>query len=225
MGSKNKNNKKPSGDRVYGSGNKPITDERFSLSQKDPRFQDVPKQKNKVSIDSRFDRMFTDKHFSTSSARVDKRGKAKSDGVSVLKNYYRNDDVDVEKKKKLLQESDEELESESEPDDDVDVKDDYSSTDTDEGYVEEEETNALQVNFNLNLICVIIVLYCNIIFGIDRRWQEENVPEIDKETNRLAIVNLDWSQVQVSQIQLKESFTNIPINCYYHLQMFLFAKR
>ncbi|XP_076914630.1 pre-rRNA-processing protein ESF1-like [Bidens hawaiensis] len=170
MGSKNKNNKKPSGDRVYGSGNKPITDERFSLSQKDPRFQDVPKHKNKVSIDSRFDRMFTDKHFSTSSARVDKRGKAKSDGISVLKNYYRNDDVDVEKKKQLLQESDEELESESESDDDVDVKDDYSSTDTDEGYVEEEEeTNALQ---------------------------EENVAEIDKETNRLAIVNLDWSQVQ-----------------------------
>ncbi|XP_076950726.1 pre-rRNA-processing protein esf1-like [Bidens hawaiensis] len=180
MGSKHKSNKpvKKNGSRVYGAGNKPITDERFSLSQKDPRFQDVPKHKNKVAIDSRFDRMYTDKHFSTSSARVDKRGKAKNDGVSsqsVLKNYYRNDDV--EKKKKLLQESEsddvkseEESESESESDDEVDVKDDYSSTDTDEGYLEEEEeTNALQ---------------------------EENVPEIEKETNRLAIVNLDWSQVQ-----------------------------
>ncbi|XP_076898757.1 pre-rRNA-processing protein esf1-like [Bidens hawaiensis] len=184
MGSKNKKKAaKTDGNRVYGAGNKPISDERFALSQKDPRFQDVPKHKNKVAIDSRFDRMFTDKHFSTSSARVDKRGKAKNDSVSsqsVLKNYYRNDDV--AKKQKSESESDDDVESdeanakakmsESESEsDDVDVKDDYSSTDTDEddeGYLE-EETNALK---------------------------EENVPEIDKETNRLAIVNLDWSQVQ-----------------------------
>lgn len=34
---------------------------------------------------------------------------------------------------------------------------------------------------------------------------EENVPEIDKETNRLAVVNLDWNQVQV--IQTLSSFS------------------
>ncbi|KAK9067416.1 hypothetical protein SSX86_014745 [Deinandra increscens subsp. villosa] len=233
MGSKNKKNKAgkkapvantaatPAGNRVFGAGNKVITDERFASSQKDPRFQDVPKHRNKVAIDSRFDRMYTDKNFSTSSARVDKRGKAKSDGVSsqsVLKHYYRTDDVE-KKQKKLREESDPDPDPESgEDDEDVesdeekaeyeridaekvknvreklsesesesesgsgsefsgdeesgeDVVDDFASTDTDEddGAYLEEETIALQ---------------------------EENVPEIDKETHRLAIVNLDWNQVQ-----------------------------
>ncbi|KAL8251439.1 hypothetical protein R6Q59_035132 [Mikania micrantha] len=213
MGSKNKNKsaKKvpdgktaadPVGNRVLGAGNKLITDERFALSQKDPRFQDVPKHKNKVAIDSRFSRMFTDKNFSGSSARVDKRGKAKKDGVSsqsILKNYYRIDDVEKkqknlresesefesddtenlkivrEKVSKLASESDSESDSELESDGDGegggDLMDDYASTDTeedDEAYLE-EETNALQ---------------------------EDKVPEIDKETHRLAVVNLDWNQVQ-----------------------------
>ncbi|KAK1432613.1 hypothetical protein QVD17_09511 [Tagetes erecta] len=220
MGSKNKKNKaankgsdavKPTGNRVFGAGNKAITDERFVLSQKDPRFQDVPKHKNKVAIDSRFSRMFTDKNFATSSAGVDKRGKAKKDSASAqtaLKNYYRFDDGD-EKQKKFVSQSDDDVETDEEKieddkkvknvneklskplsesesdseseleasdDDDEeggeDVMDDYTSTDTDEdddeGYIE-EETHALQ---------------------------EENVPEIDKETHRLAVVNLDWSQVQ-----------------------------
>lgn len=28
--------------------------------------------------------------------------------------------------------------------------------------------------------------------------QEENVPEIENETRRLAVVNMDWNQVKVS---------------------------
>ncbi|GKB98101.1 pre-rRNA-processing protein ESF1, partial [Tanacetum coccineum] len=58
------------------------------------------------------------------------------------------------------------LKSSSREEELVDV---YNSTDTDEdegGYLEMEEI------------------------------EEENVPEIDKETHRLAIVNLDWSQFQ-----------------------------
>lgn len=227
MGSKNKKNKKApketpnantaaevSGNRVFGSGNKVITDERFAASQKDPRFQDVPKHKNKVAIDSRFSRMFTDKNFSTSSARVDKRGRAKQDGDSsqnALKHYYRIDDEEKKQKKqpeesdddddmesaeekeeyerqeaeklkkvreklsKSKSESESESESESlgeEEEFEEDLKDDWTSTDTDEddeAYIE-EENDALQL--------------------------EENVPEIDKETHRLAVVNLDWNQVQ-----------------------------
>ncbi|KVH92257.1 pre-rRNA-processing protein esf1 [Cynara cardunculus var. scolymus] len=231
MGSKNKKNKKApketpdantaakvAGNRVFGSGNKVITDERFAASQKDPRFQDVPKHKNKVAIDSRFSRMFTDKNFSTSSARVDKRGRAKQDGDSsqdALKHYYRIDNEEKEQKKqpeesdddddddmesdeenkenerkeaeklkkvreklsKSKSKSESETESESELEseslgEEEDFKDDWTSTDTDEddeAYLE-EENDALQL--------------------------EENVPEIDKETHRLAVVNLDWNQVQ-----------------------------
>ncbi|KAJ9561743.1 hypothetical protein OSB04_006903 [Centaurea solstitialis] len=255
MGSKSKKNKKEApdantapaaaaavvgggGNRVFGSGNKVITDERFAASQKDPRFQDVPKHKNKVAIDSRFSRMFTDKNFSTSSARVDKRGRAKQDGDSsqnALKHYYRIDDEEKKQKKQPQKESDDEeeediesdeeeneesekskkateklskskskskkvteklsiskskLESETESESETEkeseseseslgeeeelehLKDDWTSTDTDEddGAYLEEENDVLQV--------------------------EENVPEIDKETHRLAVVNLDWNQVQ-----------------------------
>lgn len=232
MGSKNKKNKaakkasddntvsKLAGNRVFGAGNKVITDERFALSQKDPRFQDVPRHKNKVAIDSRFSRMFTDKNFSTSSARVDKRGRAKKDGDSsqnALKQYYRMDEEEKKQKKrhevldndndpeseeekgetesddsgelknvkKNVSKSTSESESESEAEsisesessgEEEDIMDDWNSTDTDEdveAYLE-EETNDLQ--------------------------QEENVPEIDKETHRLAVVNLDWNQVQAVDI-------------------------
>lgn len=31
--------------------------------------------------------------------------------------------------------------------------------------------------------------------------QEENVPEIEKETHRLAVVNMDWNQVKVSYLK------------------------
>ncbi|XP_071731242.1 pre-rRNA-processing protein esf1 [Rutidosis leptorrhynchoides] len=186
------------GNRVFGAGNKVISDERFASSQKDPRFQDVPKHKNKVVIDSRFNSIFTDKNFSSLSARVDKRGKTKHDADSTqiaLKQYYRLDDSetkpnehreesnssdsdDEERDQKLknvtqLSESESGSESESDPEEEEVVKDDWTSTDTDEdegGYIEEEETGALQM--------------------------VENVPEIDKETNRLAVVNLDWNQVQ-----------------------------
>ncbi|TQD80981.1 hypothetical protein C1H46_033461 [Malus baccata] len=41
-----------------------IADPRFSSVHWDPRFQNVPKHKAKVEIDSRFNRMFTDKRFS-----------------------------------------------------------------------------------------------------------------------------------------------------------------
>nr|XP_043615185.1 ESF1 homolog [Erigeron canadensis] len=211
MGSKNKKNKnktpdtktmtavvaeKVTGKRVFGAGNKAITDERFSLSQLDPRFQEVPKHKNKVAIDSRFNRMFTDKNFSASSAKVDKRGKLKNDNNSsknALKQYYRIDENEEVKPEKQVQESEDEeeeveeeeetvkkveeklsdLESESESGEEEVVMDDWTSTDTDEddgAYLEEETEGALQM--------------------------EENVPEIDKETNRLAVVNLDWNQVQ-----------------------------
>ncbi|PWA79792.1 NUC153-like protein [Artemisia annua] len=161
MAPKNKKNKNknvstssmaaPSATRVYGDDTNAITDSRFIQSQKDPRFQEVPKHKNKVKIDSRFKRMLTDKHFTSSSSRVDKRGRVKKNddsSVNNLKEYYR-----IENDSELAKNEGNEGEDEDEG-----------------GYLEMEE-DGLQI-------------------------EEENVPEIDKETHRLAVVNLDWSQVQ-----------------------------
>lgn len=55
-----------------------ITDKRFVHLHSDPRFMRLPRNNSKVSIDSRFHRMFSDKNFSESSSLAfDKRGRPK----------------------------------------------------------------------------------------------------------------------------------------------------
>ncbi|KAK6128125.1 hypothetical protein DH2020_038128 [Rehmannia glutinosa] len=179
-----------------------ITDDRFKSAQSDPRFMEAPKKRSKVEIDSRFRRVFTDKSFTSSNAPVDKRGKPKNKDKAAdsLKHYYRlqpkEDEtgvspIDEKEDGDFPVESDQighETESESEKlnealeddddDDDGQSIDESSSTSTtdsdsdlDDQYMDDEEEDTLM-------------------------QPEENVPEIDKETRRLAVVNLDWSQVR-----------------------------
>lgn len=119
-----------SNDKIHhegGGGRKIIADPRFASVHSDPRFQKVTKQNSKVAIDSRFNRMFTDKNFASSSAKLDKRGKPKKHkSESSLRHYYRieeegedNDDrmKEMEKKLKIVNDKDnsgEEVEEESE---------------------------------------------------------------------------------------------------------------
>lgn len=187
MAPKNKKNKNKNvstssvpaavGSRVYGDDTNAITDSRFIQSQKDPRFQEVPKHKNKVKIDSRFKRMLTDKHFTSSSSRVDKRGRVKKNDdstVNNLKEYYRiendselaknedkedEDDVESEESDEKLLKSSSELDSESGDEEEEEVEDDYNSTDTDEdegGYLEMEE-DGLQVNSGYRIFVVVFL--------------------------------------------------------------------
>lgn len=240
MGTENKKKKKNKtgnqggkgggNDRTQNEGGKIITDARFSSVHFDPRFREAPKRNSKVVIDSRFDRMFTDKNFASSKAPIDKRGKLRKNSHSQnpLKHYYHLEDEenqvekghglkkvateeeesesqknegenesesegeDLKKRKSLLTSESEgeaeklrkskslltsELEesSESEEDDshDGDESSSTSTTDSDEGdqaYLEEEDDAFMH--------------------------QEDNIPEIDNETRRLAVVNLDWNQVR-----------------------------
>ena len=91
-----------------------ITDARFASVQSDPRFQKVPRHKAKVEIDSRFDRIFTDRRFGSSSAPVDKRGKPRrsQDSENPLKHYYRVEES--REKNDEGEESEEESEEEEE---------------------------------------------------------------------------------------------------------------
>lgn len=95
----------------HGSGaGKVITDSRFAAVNSDPRFQKVPKHKSKVEIDSRFNRIFTDKSFGSSSAPVDKRGKPKKqNSENFLRHYYR-----IEEKSEEEEETEEEEDVEEE---------------------------------------------------------------------------------------------------------------
>lgn len=188
------NGKNPKSDKV-------ITDSRFASLHSDPRFQRVRRHKAKVEIDSRFDRMFSDKSFTSSSGPLDKRGKPKKQtSQNPLSHYYRlkeetknkaeiaradNDDGNDESEYENLQEIDcasldfklesesEESTSESEPG--GDMESDSSST-TATGTDEEDYEYS------------------------ESELQEENVPEIEKETHRLAVVNMDWSQVKATDL-------------------------
>lgn len=79
-----------------------ITDERFVHLHSDPRFMRLPRNNSKVSIDSRFHRMFSDKNFSESSSLAfDKRGrpKKKSETNKLHQFYYHlNQDEEDEEK-------------------------------------------------------------------------------------------------------------------------------
>ncbi|KAA3464432.1 pre-rRNA-processing protein esf1 [Gossypium australe] len=89
------NNNKESG------GGKIIKDARFASLHSDPRFQKVPKRNTKVVIDSRFNRMFTDKRFASSSAPLDKRGKPKKGNTqSSLRHYYHLEEEEGEEEKR-----------------------------------------------------------------------------------------------------------------------------
>ncbi|XP_027345677.1 ESF1 homolog [Abrus precatorius] len=178
-----------------------ISDPRFSRVHTDPRFREAPKRETKVAIDSRFDRLFTDKSFLPSSAPVDKRGKPKNNATSQpgsLRHYYKINENEVEqisdeeedekeeglvKANRVKPESDEEETSESEEsateseeasesesaiDTDTDTDTD---TDSDEGADEE-------------------------IYEEGATETQEDIPEIKKETHRLAVVNMDWRYVK-----------------------------
>lgn len=75
--------------KVAGGRRNLITDARFAAAHSDPRFQRMPQRESKVSIDSRFSRLFSDKSYASSSAPVDKRGKPrKGKGENPLAHYY-----------------------------------------------------------------------------------------------------------------------------------------
>ncbi|KAM5546862.1 pre-rRNA-processing protein esf1 [Rosa sericea] len=212
MGSKKKNRKNKKED------NNIITDPRFASVHWDPRFKNAPKHKAKVEIDDRFKAMFTDPRFASSSAPSDKRGKLKkkADPGEALRHYYQTNedeeevkydkvepkedeeedelsDEEVESEKEVekvkLEEEEseseeeeetanlEEEESESEELEEDDVAGSESETTTDTGTDDEEED---EVVFEDGMPAM----------------QNENIPEIEKETHRLAVVNLDWRYVK-----------------------------
>lgn len=181
---------------VGGHGGKKIsTDPRFASVHLDPRFSKLPKHKAKVTIDSRFDKMFTDKNFASSTAQIDKRGKAKKDSSrDALKHYYRlEEEEEREKPKEEIE--DEEVESDEREGQsekpsmdlsDLEMGTDSDASESDEEEENNEETTDTEEEYEEGLYSE----------EEDTFVPDENVPIIDKETHRLAIVNLDWGRVK-----------------------------
>lgn len=202
-----------------------ISDPRYSKAHTDPRFREAPKRETKVAVDSRFNRMFTHKSFLPSSAPVDKRGKPKNNPTSQLgslRHYYKIDEKEVEQSSDEEEENEEELlkanqvkpesdkgteseeTSESESEETSESESDVD-TDTDEGADEEvyeEEASDVHVLYCIlieifsSLICVMLFLTSIGPFELLLCGQED-IATIDKETHRVAVVNMDWRYVKV----------------------------
>lgn len=71
-------------------------DERFKHVAYDARFQRFPsRNKNKVKVDDRFQRMFTDEEFRVGASK-DKRGRKGKDKKDEVRRYYRLEDDEDE---------------------------------------------------------------------------------------------------------------------------------
>ncbi|XP_045826879.1 pre-rRNA-processing protein esf1 [Trifolium pratense] len=203
--SKQKDNKSSSN-----SNDKIIDDPRFSTVHTDPRFREAPKHQTKVAIDSRFNRMFTHKSFSSSSAPVDKRGRPKDKANSQqhsLRHYYKIDEEEEDKmigkkKKKVEQSSDEDT---GEEDEEGLVEVDNAKPEVDSGIEESEEGSesehdAIDSDADKSADTGTDT---DSDEGVDEEDYEEDEPEmqeeiveIEKETHRLAVVNMDWRYVK-----------------------------
>ncbi|KAF5735917.1 pre-rRNA-processing protein esf1 [Tripterygium wilfordii] len=209
MGSKNaedqKKRKKKHGknDGHESTAGKIVEDSRFASVHSDPRFQKVPKHKTKVAIDSRFDRMFTDKNFGSSSAPLDKRGKRKKQkSGSSLRHYYRIDEEGEgksEEKGKIVSsraDVEEEGESESEEESRKVVAEVAVSSSTDQEDDEEEETEDEEEERDGYESTTEEEVDEELVQEDEIEVPMEDIPVIEKETRRLAVVNMDWNHVK-----------------------------
>ncbi|XVF58564.1 hypothetical protein PTKIN_Ptkin07bG0076200 [Pterospermum kingtungense] len=192
MGSKNKKNKnKPASalsaqdsnhNKNESNGGKIITDARFASLHTDPRFQKGSKRKTKVVIDSRFNRMFNDKRFAPSSAPLDKRGKPKKgNSQNSLRHYYHledEEDYQEKKNKDVIDESESSEMSEKDSDEELEKEDEGSESGS---TTEEEDVDIVYEDREPEI-------------------EEENIPMIEKETRRLAVVNMDWRHVKATDL-------------------------
>lgn len=136
--------------------------------------------------------MFNDKRFSTSSAPLDKRGKPKKGkSQNSLRHYYHLEDEEEEgkRKKDVLSEGDdsEEVDEESESSEML-GKGSGDESEEEEGSESGSTTEEEDVDI--------------VYEDGEPEIQEENVPMIEKETHRLAVVNMDWRHVKAADLYL-----------------------
>ncbi|XP_020269142.1 pre-rRNA-processing protein esf1-like [Asparagus officinalis] len=119
--------------------------------------------------------MLSDKSFDSSSAPVDKRGKPKKEKeVNPLTRYYHNEEEEREEE----EEEDEERESGSE----VEVSEgESSSTDDEDEYDFDDEEDIVQSDIATYLMA---------------GHEDTSLTLTEQETNRLAVVNMDWDHIK-----------------------------
>ncbi|XP_047080607.1 pre-rRNA-processing protein ESF1-like [Lolium rigidum] len=195
-GKKPKKEKKAEADgeakRGHDKMKRAMEDERFAGARTDPRFRPMRRKEAKVALDSRFDGMLTNPMFASSEAPVDKRGRRrkKSARENPMLHYYLNQEEEGEKekekeKKKLVHEEEEE---EEELDEEADEQDDEESSSSDDDEEEDAEDDD-QYSVGSDIAHYLMA-------------RHDDTPMTDKETHRLAIVNMDWDHIKAVDLYM-----------------------
>ncbi|WVZ66153.1 hypothetical protein U9M48_015419 [Paspalum notatum var. saurae] len=168
-----------------------MEDERFAAARTDPRFRPMRKKEAKVALDSRFSSMMTDPRFASSAAPVDKRGRRRKKRENPMLHYYLNQEELEEqgngkgkgKAKAKLAEEEEDDEEEVE---EQEEEESSSSSDDDE---DEDVDDDDQHSFGSDI--------AHYLMG-----RHDDTPMIDKETHRLAVVNMDWDHIKAVDLYM-----------------------
>lgn len=162
-----------------------MEDERFAAARTDPRFRPMRRREAKVALDSRFNGMLTNPMFASSEAPVDKRGRRRKKGAKenpMLHYYLKQEEGDEKEKVKLVQEEeDDEVEEEDEQD-----GEESSSSDDEE---EEEDDDDDECSVGSDIAHYLMA-------------RHDDTPMIDKETHRLAVVNMDWDHIKAVDLYM-----------------------
>ena len=168
--------------------------DRYEKVFNDPKFKPIPKKIHKVELnDNRFNAMFSNKDF-YSTSKVDKYGKLKNqkNNKNQMEEYYikkvkenqktKKKEEKSEKKEKITKKSHEKEENEEEDEEDAE-----NSEEDNEGEEEESDTSEEFREFleNMNE---------QNMEDFKDEQNEENIP-MGQETSRIAIQNIDWSNI------------------------------
>ncbi|RLN34450.1 pre-rRNA-processing protein esf1 [Panicum miliaceum] len=170
-----------------------MEDERFAAARTDPRFRPMRRKEAKVALDSRFSSMMTDPRFASSAAPVDKRGRRRMKRENPLLHYYLNQEQEEEGKEKEKKEKaklvEEEEEEEEEEEDVVEDQEEEESSSSDDDEDENMDDDDEQYSVGSDI--------AHYLMG-----RHDDTPMIDKETHRLAVVNMDWDHIKAVDLYM-----------------------
>lgn len=172
-----------------------MEDERFAGARTDPRFRPMRRREAKVALDPRFEGMLTDPMFASSEAPVDKRGRRrkKSARENPMLHYYLNQEEGDEKengkkeKEKLVREEDEEDDDGEQEEEDEQDEEESSSSDDDSEEEDDEDDGQYSVGSDIAHYLMA---------------RHDDTPMTDKETHRLAVVNMDWDHIKAVDLYM-----------------------
>lgn len=169
-----------------------MEDERFAAARTDPRFRPMRRKESKVALDSRFSSMMTDPRFASSAAPVDKRGRRRKKRENPMLHYYLNqEDLEDDGKGKEKGKKEKPVLVQEEEEDEVELEEqeeeESSSSDDDEDEDLDDDDEECSVGSDI----------AHYLMG-----RHDDTPMIDKETHRLAVVNMDWDHIKAVDLYM-----------------------